>query len=170
MNHEITASSVRLLDSDSQQIGIVSIQEALTVAQERGLDLAEVSPNTEPPVVKLIDWGKYRYEQEKQLQKSRRNQKNVEVKQVRLGLKTGSHDIDVKLKAAVKFLEQGNKVKVNLRFKGREITHPELGRAILDDFYSKVHDIATKEQEPNLSGRELSMVLARRKDAKAKDE
>lgn len=129
-----------------------------------------MSPNAEPPVVKLVDWGKYRYEQEKQLQKSRRNQKNVEVKQVRLGLKTGSHDIGVKLKSAIKFLEQGNKVKVNLRFKGREITHPELGRAILDDFYAQVAEIATKEQEPNLSGRELSMVLARRKDAQAKNE
>ncbi len=159
-----------MLDSDSQQLGVVSIREALTTAEEKGLDLAEVSPNADPPVVKLLDWGKYRYEQEKQLQKSRRNQKNVEVKQVRLGLKTGVHDISVKQKAAVKFLEQGNKVKVNLRFKGREITHPELGRAILDDFYNQIAEIAVKEQEPSLSGRELSMVIARRKDAQAKNE
>lgn len=161
---------VRLLGSDSEQYGVISIREALGIAEKQGFDLAEVSPTADPPVVKLVDWGKYRYEQEKQLQKSRRNQKNVEVKQVRLGLKTGAHDIEVKLKAAIKFLEQGNKVKVNLRFKGREITHPDLGRAILDDFYTKLAEIATKEQEPNLSGRELSMVVARRKDAKAKDE
>ncbi len=161
---------MRLLGAESEQLGVVSIGDALKIADEQGLDLAEVSPSAEPPVVKLVDWGKYRYEQEKQLQKSRKNQKNVEVKQVRLGLKTGSHDIEVKRKATLKFLEQGNKVKVNLRFKGREITHPELGSALLAEFYNQIQDVATQESAPSMSGRELSMVIARRKDAEIKNQ
>lgn len=121
-------------------------------------------------MVKILDWGKYRYEQQKHQQKSRSRQKTVEVKQVRIGLKTDEHDVEVKFRSARKFLEAGHKVRVNVRFKGREITHPELGRAVIDGFYNRLADLALIEQAPSLTGRELSMTLARRKDAKDQDQ
>lgn len=160
---------VRLIDASSKQVGIVPIKEALDLAQQHDLDLVEISPNVKPPVVKVMDWGKYRYEQEKQQQKNKKKQKNIEVKQIRLGLKIDSHDLDTKLKAANKFLSQGYKVKVNLRFRGREITHPELGKQILDNYYKKIEDIAQIEGEATMSGRELSILLIGRKNAKAKN-
>ncbi len=150
-------------------MGIVSLGQALDAAESKGYDLAEISPNADPPVAKLIDWGKYQYEKEKQAAKSRKKQKNIELKQVRIGLKTDKHDVEVKQRATAKFLENGNKVRINLRFKGREITHPNLGRDILNNFYTTLEEMAIKEQEPTLSGRELSMILARRKNAKTED-
>ncbi len=147
-------------------MGIVPLAEALERAKAQGLDLAEISPNADPSVVKVLDWGKYRYEQQKLQQKSKGRQKQVELKQIRLGLKTDSHDIQVKLRAAERFLQAGHKVKVNLRFRGREITHPELGRAVLERFYTQMADSATKDQEATMTGRELSIILSRRKDAK----
>lgn len=157
---------MRLIDAQSKQVGVVSLSEALRLAQEEGLDLAEVSPSASPPVVRILDWGKYRYEQEKQATKSRKKQKTVEVKQIRLGLKTESHDIATKKRAAEKFLKNGHKVKINLRFKGREITHPELGRKVLQSFIDGLAEVATKEQDISLNGRELSIVMIRKKDAK----
>lgn len=117
-------------------------------------------------MVKILDWGKYRYEQQKHQQKSRSRQRQVEVKQIRLGLKTDEHDVRVKLKSAEKFLQAGHKVKINLRFRGREITHPDLGRTVIDDFFNALKELAVVEQAPNMTGRELSMTIARRKDAK----
>lgn len=155
------------MDVDGSQRGIVSLRQALDAAAEVGLDLAEIAPNAQPPVVKILDWGKYRYEQTKQLAKSKKNQKQVEVKQVRLGLKIGEHDLQVKLSRAVKFLEQGHKVKISLLFRGREITRPELGRAILDRVMEQLQDVASQEQAPQLSGRDLNMILGPKKDAKA---
>ncbi|HEY2003839.1 MAG TPA: translation initiation factor IF-3 [Candidatus Saccharimonadia bacterium] len=167
MNREISAQTVRLVDVDGSQLGVVSLREALDAAAEAGLDLAEIAPNAQPPVVKILDWGKYRYEQTKQLAKSKKNQKQVEVKQVRLGLKIGEHDLQVKLNRAVKFLDQGHKVKISLLFRGREITRPELGRAILDRVMEQMQDVAAQEQAPQLSGRDLNMILGPKKDAKA---
>lgn len=169
MNREISAQTVRLVDADGSQSGVVSLREALNRAEEAGLDLAEIAPNAQPPVVKILDWGKYRYEQTKQLQKSRKNQKQVEVKQVRLGLKIGDHDLQVKLNRARKFLEEGHKVKISLLFRGREITRPQLGREILDRVMEQLSDIATQEQAPTLSGRDLNMIVGMKKDAKAQD-
>jgi len=157
---------VRLVDADGSQRGVVSLREALDAAAEAGLDLAEIAPGAQPPVVKVLDWGKYRYEQTKQLAKSRRNQKQVEIKQVRLGLKIGEHDLQVKLTRATKFLEFGHKVKISLLFRGREITRPELGRAILDRVLNQLDDLVTVEQAPQLSGRDLNMILAPKKDMK----
>lgn len=137
------------------------------MAESVGLDLVEVAPQSTPPVVRVIDWGKYRYEQDKQLQKSRRNQKQADIKQVRLGLKTDKHDIEVKIRAIRKFLNLGHKVRVNLRFRGREITHPDLGRSVLERFIDQLTDEAIIEQQITLSGREMSTVLARKKDAKS---
>jgi len=160
---------VRLVDSDGSQRGIVSLREALDAAAQAGLDLAEIAPGAQPPVVKILDWGKYRYEQTKQLAKNRKAQKQVEVKQVRLGLKIGEHDLDVKLNQARRFLDQGNKVKVSLLFRGREITRPELGRAILTRVMEKLSDVAEQEQAPQLSGRDLNMIIGLKKDAKAQN-
>lgn len=133
------------------------------MAQEAGLDLAEIAPNATPPVVKIIDWGKYRYEQTKQEARNRKNQKQTEVKQIRMGLKIGEHDIDVKLKNARKFLEEGNSVKLTVRFRGREITHPELGQALLKRVVEKISDVAEQDQAPSQTGRDLSMMVRPKK-------
>lgn len=114
-------------------------------------------------MVKIIDWGKYRYEQAKQEAKNRKNQKQTEVKQIRMGLKIGEHDIDVKLKNARKFLEEGNTVKLTARFRGREITHPELGHQLLERVFAKISDIADKESQPAMTGRDLSMIIKLKK-------
>jgi len=155
-----------LVDADGSQRGVVSLNEALDAASEAGLDLAEIAPNAEPPVVKILDWGKYRYEQIKQLAKSRKTQKQVEVKQVRLGLKIGEHDLQVKLTRVRKFLDQGDKVKISLLFRGREITRPELGRAILNRVMEQLEEVAVQEQAPQLSGRDLNMIVGSKKDIK----
>lgn len=158
-----------MVDFDGNQMGVVTLSEALDAAQTAGYDLAEIAPNASPPVAKILDWGKYKYEQGKQLAKAKRNQKQVEVKQVRLGLKIGDHDLEVKVKRARRFLEEGHKVKVSLLFRGREITHPDLGHAILARFMRMIEDVAAQEQTPQLSGRDLNMILGLRKDAKAQD-
>jgi translation initiation factor IF-3 len=145
---------------------VVTIATALEQAAAADLDLAEIAPNATPPVVKILDWGKYRYEQTKQEQKNRKSQRNQEVKQIRMGLKIGAHDIEVKSRNARRFLEDGHKVQVRLRFRGREITHSDLGRNVLDRFLETVADVATREQEPTLAGREMTMLLAVKKEAK----
>lgn len=167
VNREITSPTLRLVGLDGTQLGIMSRDEALRQASELGYDLAEIAPNADPPVARILDWGKYRYEQTKQEQKARRNQKQVEVKEVRLGLKIGGHDLDVKLKRARKFLEEGDKVKITLRFRGREITHPDLGYAMMERVKEGLADIAAVEQPPALAGRSIDMILGMRKDAKA---
>lgn len=137
------------------------------MASEQGYDLAEVSPGAKPPVCKLLDWGKYQYEQEKQAAKSRKKQKTIEVKQIRMGLKIGDHDIEVKRKAARKFLDAGNKVKITARFKGREMTHQDLGRAVLNKFFEGLSDIAIIESDPSLAGRDMSIVVGLKKEVKS---
>ena len=157
-----------MLDADSKQIGIVPTSEALKIAKEKGYDLAEISPNAEPPVCKLLDWGKYLYEQDKQAAKNRKKQRNIEVKQVRMGLKIGQHDIEVKQRAARKFLEAGNKVKITARFKGREMARPDLGEAVLMNFFENLSDIAVIEQKATMSGRDMSIVVNMTKQSSAK--
>ena len=169
MNREISAQTVRLVDADGSQRGIVSLREALDAAAEANLDLAEIAPTAQPPVVKILDWGKYRYEQTKQQAKSRKNQKQVEVKQVRLGLKIGEHDLQVKVNRAIKFLQQGHKVKVSLLFRGREITRPELGRTLLARVTEMLAEYGLQEQAPQLSGRDLNMIIGPQKDQKDKN-
>lgn len=169
MNQEIHSPTVRLIGFDGEQLGIVTISEALSKADAAGYDLAEIAPNAQPPVVRILDWGKFQYEQTKQLQKSRKNQKLVEIKQIRMGLKIGDHDLDTKLKRARKFLNDGSKVKVNVRFKGREITHPALGRELINRVIATLADIAEVEQAPQQQGRELSAVLGAKHDAKNED-
>lgn len=167
LNHEIKSPTVRLLGADGSQLGVVTLSQALQMASEQGYDLAEVSPAAKPPVCKLLDWGKYQYEQEKQAAKSRKKQKTIEVKQIRMGLKIGDHDIEVKRKAARKFLDAGNKVKITARFKGREMTHQDLGRAVLNKFFEGLSDIAIIESDPSLAGRDMSIVVGLKKEVKS---
>ena len=131
--------------------------------------MAEIAPGAQPPVAKILDYGKFRYEQTKQLQKSRQHQKQVEVKEVRIGLKIGAHDLEVKLNRARKFLLEGQKVKFSLRFKGREISRPALGQEILAKALAQLDDIAVADSPATMSGRDLSLILGMKKDAKAKD-
>lgn len=133
------------------------------------MDLAEIAPKAEPPVAKILDWGKYQYEETKQRAKQKKQQRANEVKQVRFGLKIGDHDLEVKLKRVRRFLDEGHKVKVSLMFRGREITHPELGREMLDRIAGLIAEVGSVEQAPQQAGRELTMIVGARKDAKAQN-
>ncbi len=158
---------MRLIDENSVQIGVISVRDAMTMAEERGLDLVEVAPTAVPPVCRIMDYGKFRYEQSKKEREARKNQKQVEIKQIRLEPKTDDHDLDVKAKQARRFLLDGDKVKFNLRFRGREIFHQEIGMKILDGLADVLRDIAAVEQRPLMEGRVLSLLLAPNAKAKA---
>lgn len=151
---------MRLIDESGTQVGIIGIREALALAEERGFDLVEVAPNAVPPVCRLLDYGKFRYEQSQKEREARRNQKQADLKQIRLMPKTAEHDITTKANQAKKFLLQGDKVKFNVRFRGREMAHPDIGRKMLEDIAEQLRDIAVVEQKPLLEGRVLSLLLA----------
>jgi translation initiation factor IF-3 len=151
---------VRLIDEEGAQLGIVTLREALTIAEQRGLDLMEVAPNAVPPVCRIVDYGKFRYEQTKKDREARKNQKQAELKEVRLKPKTDDHDLEVKAKQARKFLLAGDKVKFTVRFRGREIFHPDIGREMLEQMAEDLRDVATIEQRPLMEGRALSLLLA----------
>jgi translation initiation factor IF-3 len=157
---------VRLIDENGAQVGIVSIRDALSMAEERGLDLVEVAPNAVPPVCRILDYGKFRYEQSKKEREARKNQKQVEVKQIRLEPKTDDHDLEVKAKQARRFLLEGDKVKFNLRFRGREIFHQEIGLEMLERMAEELRDISIVEQRPTMEGRVLTLLLAPNQKAK----
>jgi translation initiation factor IF-3 len=140
-------------------MGVVPLREALAMAQERKLDLVEVSPNADPPVCRMMDYGKFLYERSKRERKARKAQKTVEVKEIRLSPKIGEHDIDFRVRDAHRWLEQGAKVKVRVRFRGREITYPEIGRVMLQDVAQRLADVATIESPPRMEGRSMLMVL-----------
>ena len=140
-------------------IGIVSLRDALRMAQERKLDLVEVSPNADPPVCRMMDYGKFLYERSKRERKARKAQKTVEVKEIRLSPKIGEHDIDFRVRDAHRWLEQGAKVKVRVRFRGREITYPEIGRVMLQDVAERLSDVSTIESPPRMEGRSMLMIL-----------
>ncbi len=141
-------------------IGVVSRQEALRVAAESGLDLVEVSPNAEPPVCKVLDYGKYKYELQKKKAEAKKNQKVIEVKEIQMRPVIDENDFQVKLKAVIRFLSEGNKVKVAIRFRGREITHQELGMEVINRVKESVTDIAKVDQTPKLEGRQILMILS----------
>ncbi|MBK9942827.1 MAG: translation initiation factor IF-3 [Kouleothrix sp.] len=168
VNNRIRAPQVRLIDEQGAQLGIVSLREALTLAEQRGLDLMEVAPNAVPPVCRIVDYGKFRYEQTKKDREARKNQKQAELKEVRLKPKTDDHDLEVKAKQARKFLLAGDKVKFTVRFRGREIFHPDIGREMLEQMAEDLRDVATVEQKPLMEGRALSLLLA--PNAKAKQQ
>jgi translation initiation factor IF-3 len=151
---------LRVIDSDGKQLGILPRSEALRLAEDRSLDLVEVAPNARPPVVKLMDFGKYQYEKAKREREARKASKQVEVKEIRLRPKTGEHDVNFKIRQARSFLETGAKVKVRIRFRGREITHPEVAMRQLERIADGLKDIAVVEQRPGFEGRTILMILA----------
>lgn len=141
----------------------MALSEALAKASDAGLDLVEVSPNAETPVVRIIDYGKYRYEQEKKLQKAKKAQKNQEIKGIRLSVKIGKHDFDTKLARAKEFVDKGNKLSLQLRFKGREMAHPELGKKVLDEFVAALGEDIVVESDPKMQGRSMNMTVSQKK-------
>ncbi|GIO27787.1 translation initiation factor IF-3 [Ornithinibacillus bavariensis] len=160
VNEKIRAKEVRLIDSNGDQLGVKTRQEALELAQKANLDLVMVAPNAKPPVCRIMNYGKFRYEQQKKDKEARKNQKVINVKEVRFTPGIGDHDFNTKLKNARKFLEKGDKVKAAVRFRGRAITHKELGQEVLDRFAEEVKDIATVESKPKMEGRNMFMMLA----------
>lgn len=160
INEGIRDPEVRLIDENGNQLGIVNIRDAQHLADERSLDLVKISPNSNPPVCKLMDYGKYRFEMAKREKEQRKNQKTIEVKETRLSATIDLHDMEVKAKATRKFLQDGNKVKVSIRFRGRQITHGDIGLDVMDQFFNMVADCAVKERPPKQEGRNMFMVLA----------
>ena len=166
MNQRIRAPEIRVIDEEGNQLGIMTPGDALRIAQEKSLDLVEVAPLAKPPVCRLMDFGKYQYERAKRERQARKAQKQIDIKEVRLRPKTGEHDTDVRLRQARRFLESGAKVKVRVRFRGREIVHPEVAREILSEFAQELVDIGEIEMHPNMEGPSLLMVLAPRRSPK----
>jgi translation initiation factor IF-3 len=162
INHRIRVSEVRVVLEDGTMLGVLSTQDALREAKGRGLDLVEVNPKASPPVCKILDFGKFKYEEKKRAREAKKKQAVVEVKEIKLRPKTDDHDLNVKLRAARRFMESGNKVKVTVRFRGREITHPERATMQLDWLIERVEDIAVVEQRPTMEARAMSILLAPR--------
>ena len=162
MNTEIDVTQVRLIDADNNMIGVVPLREALWAAEEAGLDLVEVSPAAEPPVCKVLDYGKYKYEAQKKKNEARKKQKTVDVKEIKLRPNIDDHDYEVKMRNARRFIEDGDKVKVTLRFRGREMAHQELGMNVLVRVREELDEMAKVEQMPKMEGRQMVMVLAPR--------
>jgi len=162
INEEIRAREIHLIDKDGANKGNVSVAEALQLAQEAGLDLVEISPNATPPVCKLLDFGKYKYQEQKKAAEARKKQKVVEVKEIKFRPMIDDHDYDVKMRSMTRFFEEGDKVKVTLRFRGREMAHQELGVQLLNRVKDDTMKIAKIEMEPRFEGRQMVMVLAPR--------
>lgn len=168
MNDEIRISPIRLIDDAGEQVGIVSLEDARERARGTGLDLVEVAPEARPPVVKLMDHGKWRYEQAKAAQEARRHQHQTQIKEVKFRPGIGRHDYEFKARHARRFLERGNKVKLTMRFRGRQMSHPEIGMEILERLTAELADVGSAESDPTLEGRLMSMVLAPRRAASGK--
>ena len=160
MNEEITAATVRLVGPDGEMIGIVPAREALAKAAEYGLDLIEISPNAEPPVCKVMDHGKFKYELQKRLNEARKKQKVIEIKEIKMRPGIDSHDYEVKMRSVRRFLDEGDKVKMTVRFRGREMAHMDLGAKVLDRVRADVDAIAKVEQFPRTEGRMMTMIIA----------
>jgi len=160
LNDEIRDSEIRLIGSTGEQLGIMSAAQALEIADEKGLDLVKISPQANPPVCKLMDYGKFRFEQSKREKEARKNQHVVEIKEVRMSPGIDVGDFNTKLKNAQKFLSEGNRVKVSVRFRGREMAHTEIGRDLLLRFAEQAADVATLEKDPKMEGRSMSIFLA----------
>ncbi len=162
MNEEIFARTILLIGADGHKFGEIGTDDARAVAEEQGLDLVEVSPETSPPVVKLMDYGKFKYEQQKKAAEARKKQKVIEIKEIKMRPTIDDHDYDVKMKSMRRFFDEGDKVKVTLRFRGREMAHMHLGMELLGRIQKDVEPIAKIEQFPKTEGRQMMMVLAPR--------
>lgn len=163
INEQIRDREVRLIGPDGEQIGVVSSREAQKIADEAGLDLVKIAPNAKPPVCKVIDYGKYRYDLARKEKDAKKKQKTVELKEIRLSPNIDTNDLNTKMNAAKKFLAKGNKVKITLRFRGREMAHMNSSKHILDDLAEQLSDIAVVEKAPKIEGRSIGMVLAEKR-------
>jgi translation initiation factor IF-3 len=159
INDEIRVKEVRLIGADGEQLGITPIREAMQIATDANLDLVNVAPTAKPPVCRIMDYGKYRYELQKKEKEARKNQKIVDIKEIRLSATIDEHDFQTKLRNAVKFLGEGDKVKASVRFRGREIAHSEIGRRVLERLASETAEISSMERTPKLEGRSMIMIL-----------
>jgi translation initiation factor IF-3 len=162
VNDEITAVTIRLVDQDGEMVGVVPLREGLERAVQVGLDLVEVAPGAEPPVCKILDYGKYKYEEQKRKNEARKKQKIIEIKEIKLRPTIDENDYQVKMRAMVRFLEEGDKVKVTLRFRGRELAHQDLGMKVLVRVKDDLDAMAKVEQMPKMEGRQMTMVVAPR--------
>ena len=160
MNDAIPADSVRLIDADGEQVGVVSVAEGIGMADEAGLDLVEVSPNASPPVCKILDYGKYKYEAQKKANEARKKQKTIDVKEIKMRPGIEEHDYQVKMRSVRKFLDNGDKVKMTIRFRGREMAHQDLGMRVLDRVRDELDEEVKIEQFPRTEGRLMTMVMA----------
>ena len=168
INEEILDKEVRLIGDQGEQLGIMSAQEALKIAVERELDLVKIAPGSNPPVCKVMDYGKFRFEQAKKEKEAKKNQRVIEIKEIRMSPGIGENDFNTKLKNGQKFLNDGDRVKVSVRFRGREMAHTDIGEQLLKDFAAKCADIATLDKNPKLEGRNMSMFLSPKPQAPAK--
>ena len=159
INEEIREREVRVISADGTQLGIMPTKESLRLAQEKDLDLINIAPQAKPPVCKILDYGKYRFEQAKREKEAKKKQKVIEIKEVRLSPNIEDHDMNTKAKMAAKFLQNGDKVKVSVRFRGREMTRTEVGRVVLDQFVQSIADVAEVEKPPKMEGRSMVMFL-----------
>jgi translation initiation factor IF-3 len=160
INEMIRRPEVRVINPDGQQLGIYPIRQALTIAQELGLDLVEINPKADPPVCRIMDYGKFKYEQKKQTNSAKKKQKVIEVKEVKMRPKTDTHDFETKLKHVRRFIEEGNKARLTIRFRGRELAHPDVAARQLDKMVEAVKDIAIVEQPYAMDGRMMTMLIA----------
>ena len=160
INWEIKAPEVRVIDPDGNQVGVLPVKEAIKIAEERGLDLVEVAPTSQPPVCRIMNYGKYKYQQSKRTQEARKHQTVIHIKEVKVRPRTEEHDFQFKLRHVKRFLDEGNKVKISILFRGREIAHPEFGKELLNRFIEGVKDVIVIEQSPRLEGRNMVMILA----------
>lgn len=160
INEEITDSEVRLVSESGEQLGIMSSEEALRHAEEAGYDLVKIAPNAVPPVCRIMDYGKFRFEQTKKEKEAKKNQKVIEIKEIRMSPSIGDNDFNTKLKNGLKFLSDGDRVKVSVRFRGREMAHTDIGKVLLSNFAESCSEIATVDKEPKLEGRNMSMFLS----------
>ena len=160
INDEIREKEVRVIDSDGAQLGILSLKDALAIAAEKNLDLVEIAPTANPHVCRIMDYGKYKFEQMKREKEAKKNQKVIEVKEIRLSLNIDTNDFNTKLNHAIKFLKDGNKVKVSVRFRGREMAHPELGTEMVQKFAEGVAEFGSVDKMPKLEGRSMVMIIS----------
>ncbi|MBQ3379246.1 MAG: translation initiation factor IF-3 [Clostridia bacterium] len=159
INDEITDKEIRLIDADGSQLGIMDIKKAMDIAEEKNLDLVKIAPQANPPVCRIMDYGKYRFELSKKEKEQRKNQKVTEVKEIRLSLMIDVHDFNTKVKHALKFIQNGDKVKVSVRFRGREMQHQSQGVELLDRFAEAMSEVASVDKKPKLEGRSMVMFL-----------
>jgi translation initiation factor IF-3 len=162
MNEDIRVPEVRLIDQTGQNVGVVATSDAMARATEAGLDLVEISPDSKPPVAKILDYGKFKYQEQKKAAEARKRQKVVEIKEIKMRPSIDDHDYDVKMRSMKRFFDEGDKVKVTLRFRGRELSHQELGWQVLQRVKSDTEPVAKVEAEPRMEGRQMVMVLAPR--------